>query len=173
MNKLFGMLALSLILASCGGGDSATKKEEKPRIQLDQSSPAEEIPADLPAVAEIVIEGNDMMKYNIKRIEVYNTQKVKLTLKHVGEMAAEAMGHNWVLLKAGVNKAQFAENAIAAKETNYIAPEQEGDVIAYTKVIGGGEEVTIEFDAPEKGTYDYICSFPGHFGMMSGKFIVK
>jgi azurin len=31
----------------------------------------------------------------------------------------------------------------------------------------------IEFIAPEKGTYDYICSFPGHFAMMKGKLIVE
>ena len=40
-------------------------------------------------------------------------------------------------------------------------------------MIGGGESVTIEFDAPEAGTYDFLCTFPAHFAMMKGKFIVK
>ncbi|MCB0632702.1 MAG: azurin, partial [Lewinella sp.] len=26
---------------------------------------------------------------------------------------------------------------------------------------------------PAPGTYDYICSFPGHYALMQGKFIVE
>ena len=40
-------------------------------------------------------------------------------------------------------------------------------------MIGGGETDVIEFPAPEKGTYEFLCSFPGHYGMMKGKFIVE
>jgi azurin len=40
-------------------------------------------------------------------------------------------------------------------------------------MIGGGEQTTITFDAPEKGVYDFICSFPGHVALMQGKFIVE
>ena len=46
-------------------------------------------------------------------------------------------------------------------------------VIAATETIGGGQESAIEFDAPEAGEYDFICSFPGHYAMMKGKFIVE
>src|SRR5690606_26967791 len=97
----------------------------------------------------------------------------KLTLKHVGEMPVESMGHNWVLLKKGVDRADFAMAAMNAKDNGYIPADRKGDVIASTKMIGGGEEVTIEFTAPRKGTYEFLCSFPGHHGMMNGKFIVK
>ncbi len=43
---------------------------------------------------EITIEGNDRIQYDTKRFAVDPGQKVKLTLKHVGEMPVEAMGHN-------------------------------------------------------------------------------
>ena len=46
-------------------------------------------------------------------------------------------------------------------------------IIAYTDLIGGGESSTITFDAPDKGIYDFICSFPGHWSIMKGKLIVK
>jgi azurin len=43
-------------------------------------------------------------------------------------------------------------------------------------VIGGGEETTITIDISgleAGGDYTYFCSFPGHFVLMNGKFIVE
>ena len=82
------------------------------------------------------------------------------------------MGHNIVFLKNQVKPSKFAVKAAAAKDNDYI-PEETSDVIAHTKMIGGGESAMIEFTAPEKGVYNYICSFPGHFAMMKGKLIVE
>ena len=62
--------------------------------------------------------------------------------------------------------------AAASKSNDYI-PEGTIEVIAHTKMIGGGETTVIEFVAPEAGTYTYICSFPGHYAMMKGKLIVE
>jgi azurin len=45
--------------------------------------------------------------------------------------------------------------------------------VAHTKLIGGGESDTINFTITEPGTYDYICSFPGHLALMKGKLIVE
>ncbi|WP_256377550.1 plastocyanin/azurin family copper-binding protein [Pedobacter sp. L105] len=42
-----------------------------------------------------------------------------------------------------------------------------------TKLIGGGESDTIMFTINEKGTYDYVCSFPGHSALMKGKLIIE
>tara|TARA_Y100000385_G_scaffold10186_1_gene10648 strand:+ start:170371 stop:170928 length:558 start_codon:yes stop_codon:yes gene_type:complete len=164
---------LGLVLMSCGGGSGGEQQPETKKVQL-QSGPEETTKsADIPEVAELTIEGNDQMKFNTKRMKVYEGQKVKLTLKNVGELPVESMGHNWVLLKKGTDKNAFAEASIGAKETGYIAPDQMENVIVNTNTIGGGEEVTIEFDTPAKGSYDFICSFPGHVGMMSGKFVVQ
>ena len=68
--------------------------------------------------------------------------------------------------------ADFAKTAMTAKATDYI-PEGTEDVIVHTKMLGGGEETTIEFEAPAKGEYTFICSFPGHYALMNGKFIVE
>ena len=46
-------------------------------------------------------------------------------------------------------------------------------MIAHTDLIGGGQVTSIEFDAPDAGTYEFLCSFPGHSGLMKGKFIVE
>ncbi len=123
-------------------------------------------------VVEITIEGNDQMRFNKDEIRVKAGQTVRLTLKHVGQMDKNAMGHNWVLLTQGTGIPEFGGAAVSAKDNDYI-PEGTDKVIAHTKMIGGGESATIEFEVPEKGTYDFICSFPGHYSLMKGKFIVE
>ena len=47
------------------------------------------------------------------------------------------------------------------------------NVIAYTDLVGGGQTTSVEFNAPDAGTYDFLCSFPGHYAIMKGKFIVE
>lgn len=176
MKKVIGILSIAFLLASCGGGGDAAKKEEKsgPKIKSQSSTKAkDEKPSDVPEMVEVTIEGNDQMQFNKDKIEVYAGQTVKLTLKHVGEMALEAMGHNWTLLKPGTDINEFGAASVGAKDNDYLPKEYADRVIAKTKTIGGGEEVTIEFTAPGKGTYDYICAFPGHYAQMQGKLIVK
>lgn len=165
-----------LFFASCGGGSEQAPKED---TKVDNSSllapeeMEEERPLDIPESVELVIEGTDQMKYNLSKLEVYEGQTVKLTLKHAGEMAKEVMGHNWVLLQAGVDMADFATAAMTAVDNDYIPADRSSDIIAYTKTIGGGETVSIEFQAPAKGNYSFLCTFPGHYGMMNGNFVVK
>jgi azurin len=162
-------IASMFVFAACGGG-SSQQQEEAPAETAE--APAAEVEA-VSDTAFIVIEGNDMMQFNLKELEVTEGQIVKLTLKHVGQMSVEAMGHNWVLLAPGTDKAAFGMAAVAAKESGYIPQDMTDQVIANTEVIGGGEEVTIVFDAPAMGYYDYICSFPGHWGVMQGTLTVN
>lgn len=124
-------------------------------------------------VAVVNLGSTDQMTYTAKVIKVPAGKKVKLTLKHEGQLAKEVMGHNFILLKKGVDANAFAAAASAAKDTDYIAEGQEEEIIAHTEMIGGGASTTIEFDAPEAGTYRFMCSFPGHFAMMQGDFIVE
>ena len=121
---------------------------------------------------EITVESNDRMQFDTSEIKVEAGQTVVLTLKHVGKLPKAAMGHNWVLLTKGTDINSFGAEASKAAGNDYI-PEGTNKVIVNTKLIGGGQETTIEFTAPEKGTYDFICSFPGHYAMMKGKFIVE
>ncbi len=121
---------------------------------------------------EIVIESNDQMKFNMSEIKVKEGDTVVLTLKHVGKLPKAAMGHNWVLLTPGTEMGAFAQKAVQARDNEYIPADGEGTIV-YTSLIGGGEETTIEFVAPAAGEYTFICSFPGHYALMNGKFIVE
>ena len=69
------------------------------------------------------------------------------------------MGHNFVLLKAGTDTAAFGAKAITAAATEYIPADAE-EIIAHTKLIGGGETDTIEFEVPGPGEYPFLCSSP-------------
>ena len=112
------------------------------------------------------------MKYNTNEIKVKAGQKVRLTLRHIGKLDKNVMGHNIVILNKDVDMVAFATQAATQKENDYI-PVGTSDVLAHTNMIGGGQTTTIEFDAPEVGIYDFLCSFPAHYAMMKGKFIVE
>lgn len=124
----------------------------------------------------IVIESNDQMQFNIREFKVKAGQKIKLEFKHVGKLPKAAMGHNIVILKQGLQAVKVGPSFMqgGSPANNYVPDSQKNNVIAYTKLIGGGESVTIDFTVPiEKGVYEYLCTFPGHFGIMNGKMIVE
>lgn len=133
-------------------------------------SPASNL--DTGQASEITVEANDRMQFDTKEIKVKAGEEITLTLKHVGKLPVQAMGHNWVLLKDDVDVKDFAMTAMKAKDNGYL-PKDSDQIIASTKLLGGGETDTITFDAPEKGTYTFICTFPGHYGIMQGTLTVE
>ncbi|GIZ16546.1 azurin [Capnocytophaga catalasegens] len=169
MKKIVLLAVASAMIISCA--DKKKKEEQQAQEPVVEKQMEVVTPTDS---NEVIIElgSTDQMTFDKTELRVKAGQKVKLVLKHLGTMKKEVMGHNFVLLKPGTDLATFAQAAMEAKDTNYI-PKMTKDVIAYTQMIGGGETTSVTFDAPEKGTYDYICSFPGHYAMMKGKFIVE
>ncbi len=162
------------ILVSCGKSkkENVVKEKVASTKKVEKIAKPSAVTVDVNGVANILITTNDVMKFNVKKMTVKAGQKVKLTLKHTGQLDKRIMGHNVVILQKGVKLSEFARKAAPSKDNDYI-PVGTSDVIAHTKMIGGGETTTIEFTAPEAGIYDFICSFPAHFAMMKGKFIVE
>ena len=118
--------------------------------------------------------GNDLMQYDKKELKFDGScTEIEITLKHIGKLAKEAMGHNWVLVATPDAMAVANDGLAAGLPANYI---KAGDkrVIAHTKVLGGGESDTIKIPASalkKGGDYTYQCTFPGHSALMKGKFI--
>ena len=165
--KKINILLLLFIIISCGGKtDSKKNKFEYKAIEkkVDGSNKNSK-------ETVIIINSNDLMKFDQNELRVFEGQKITLTLNHTGKMSKEIMGHNFVLLKKETNLNDFAQRAMLARQNEYIPMGNE--TIAYTKMIGGGESDTITFTAPEKGSYTYICTFPGHYGLMKGVLIVS
>src|SRR5690606_3945601 len=99
---------------SSNNNQSATNTPEttQPVQSQTPAAAATETPAESadPAsndVVELTISGTDQMQFDKKELRVKAGQKVRLTLTHSGTMAKNAMGHNWVLLKEGVDLAAF------------------------------------------------------------------
>lgn len=163
------ILIFTAVFLSCG---SDKKKEQEQSQGIKINSPAKTQEKVDENVANVVISGDDLMKFDKKEIVIKSGQKVRLTLRHVGKLDIKVMGHNVVILKQGVDVSTFAASASTANDNQYI-PKDTDDIIAHTNLIGGGQTTTIEFDAPPAGEYTFICSFPGHYAMMQGKFIVE
>ena len=160
MKKIFLIPIVFFIFTSCG--ENSGKKSQTPTSEKK----SEEILS-----SKIVLNSNATMRFDQNMLLVEAGKTITLTLNHTGKFGKRGMGHNFVLLKADVDVSDFAQRAASAMKTEYIP---EGDeIIAYTKLLGGGDSDTITFKAPNKGIYTFICTFPGHWQLMKGKFIVK
>jgi azurin len=161
---LLPMLAGSILLAACG------QKQET-------AAPAASSPAvaEAPAVATFELTANDTMKFNLTRLEAKAGQDVKVTLTNMGTLPKAAMGHNWILLKKGVDPKSIADAAVTAAATDYVPAQLADQIIAHIKLLGPKQSDEVSFKAPtEPGEYHYLCSFPGHFvSGMTGVLVVK
>ena len=133
--------------------------------------------ADNGKVVEITIEGDDRMQYNLDRFEVPAGAMVRIILKHTGNLPAQSMGHNVVVLKKGIDYIDFAADVGeqgGSLHNDFVPPQLRDRVLALTPLIGGGETTQVEFKAPDAaGVHGFLCSFTGHAGMMNGVMIVK
>ena len=194
VQTLIYLLPLLLFLSACGGGEKQSQQSEPEESEQQQKAQTQ-----TDDVRTIDIIGIDRMKYVVKEegellgtaetiktsngetylllqnIEAEAGEELRIRLTTVSNLPALAMAHNWILLKIGIDPADFANAAVKAKNNEYIPQDRTDDIIAHTGLAGGGETVEVTFTVPEKtGEYDYLCSFPGHFAAgMKGKLIVQ
>jgi len=165
MKKLI-YTSLVVLTISCNNTSKTNDKFQYERVKEDSTS----IQASNSNSNNVILNSNDQMKFDKKVIKVEANKEVTLTLNHNGKFPASSMGHNFVLIKKDVDVNQYALRAAGARNNEYI-PEGDNEIV-YTRMLGGGESDTIVFNAPEPGTYTFICSFPGHYMLMMGEFIV-
>jgi len=154
----------------------AAQTPAKPAPQTAKPAPPTAKPAAATGKARTIeLVGSEKMKFDKEEIVAKAGETIRIVLKAEGTMPKAVMAHNFVLLKPGVDAVEFNKAAFNARETGFIPPDKKDDVIVATAVAGAGETVEVTFKVPAKpGSYNYICSFPGHFAMgMRGKLIVK
>lgn len=127
------------------------------------------------AEQSFTIDGRNDMRFSKEHIKVEPGEKVTIKLTNHSRLPASAMSHNLVLLKQDVDAEKFDQAAQKAPDNDYIPEDMEDDILAHTRMIGGGHSDEITFTAPKKnGDYEYICTFPGHFQAgMTGKMTVE
>ena len=80
--------------------------------------------------------------------------------------------HNLVIVQEGTKDAVAADGTASGPANNWVQP---GDarVIANTILLDPGASGEVTFTAPASGTYQFVCTFPGHNFTMFGNFIVN
>jgi azurin len=127
------------------------------------------------APTAIEIAGGDSMKFTVTHFTVKPGEKVQVWLSNTGSLPKTVMGHNWILLKAGVDPAAYDAAAAKAQGEEFQPKALAGEVLASIGLLGARQNGQVTFTAPTAaGDYAYLCSFPGHFQVgMRGTMTVK
>lgn len=118
----------------------------------------------------------DQIKYDQRSVTVSSScPAITVTLKHLGKLPAQTMGHNVVIADADSYQAVGQDGMAAGLAGNYV---KAGDarVIASTRIVGGGESATTTFPGSALkagGAYKFFCTAPGHLPLMTGTLIVQ
>lgn len=173
---VFGVLAaVVLVLSGCGKSSSGEAKNAQAAASAASASVAT---GTAEAPREIVIEVGDHMRFSVTRIEAAPGETLRVVLKNTGRAPKEAMGHNWVLLRAGADATAYANAAVKAKETDYVPAALAADALAHTRLIGGGARDAVVFTVPADAASGteliYLCTFPAHLQLgMRGVLVVR
>ena len=112
----------------------------------------------------------NQLLFNEESFTVRAGSEVMLTL--VNKATSKALQHNWVLVQAGTEDSVATAGLVAGPDSDWI-PKDDPNVIDYVRLLDGGDSDKVTFDAPQPGTYAFICTFPGHVGTMRGVFEVS
>jgi azurin len=82
-----------------------------------------------------------------------------------------ALSHNWVLVEKGTKDDVASVGLVVGPDNDYVSAGDER-VVAHTKVLDPGATGEVRFTAPVAGTYQFVCTVPGHNVTMFGDFEV-
>jgi azurin len=108
------------------------------------------------------------MQYDLKEIRAKPGEELEITLEN-----GDTMQHNLLIVAPG----KMAEVGVAADRMGE-TPEGKAcqfvprspAVLAVMGLVDPGKTGTLRFTVPDKpGTYNYVCTYPGHWRMMNGK----
>jgi azurin len=130
-------------------------------------------------VRTITITVNDpvgeKMVYSLSTINATPGQRLRVRLMSLAKTPKIVMAHNWVLLKSGTDPKAFTDAAANARATDFIPPTMKNRILAEIGMVGPGETLEVIVTVPTApGSYDYVCTFAGHYAAgMFGKLVVK
>jgi azurin len=114
----------------------------------------------------------EQMRYDTPRIVVQAGKSFEIVFDN-----PDVMPHNLVIVKPGTReKVGTAATAMTPDQRDTrgraFIPES-SDVINATRLIETGQSESLRIPAiRQEGTYEYVCTFPGHWPLMFGQLIV-
>ena len=161
------------LLASCGQNENNPKDQSGAKPSLENTEKSVPGIEKLDFTDTIRLSANENMRFDKELFRVRAGGKLRLILINTGAKSKTSMTHNVVILAKGTDIADFADAVHNAKDEQYVPSSVASLVIAHTKMVGGGESDEVDFSIPLAGVYDFICSFPGHWGTMQGKIVAE
>lgn len=160
---------LFVSLVACGGAEP--KEESKTAEKAPEKTETKTALAMVEDMAvEVAAKGESMMEIAFEPANMTLVEGAEVTLTFKNQSSAEGMLHNFVLIPTGIGQ-EIATAGIAAGEAANFTPTDDR-IIVSTKMTTMGEELTVTFTAPKAGSYEYICTYPGHYPAMVGKLTV-
>lgn len=178
---VIGILTTLMFLVLACGGDEATatlrpRATKMPVVTVEPTSTPIPATATVATVAttpttaadnlEISAKG-DELKFDKSSFTVDAGSQVTLSFDNVSTLNQ----HNWVLVTDGT-KDDVAQRGTMHPTTDWVQAD-DPDVIAHTKLLDQGTTGSVTFTAPPPGTYQFVCTFPGHNITMFGTFEVS
>jgi azurin len=115
---------------------------------------------------------NEELRYDTQRIVVPAGKSYEIIFEN-----GDGMPHNLVVTQAGARqKVGMAAMELPPGHTDrqgraYVTEDKE--IVAATKMLENGQAETLKLTAPRtEGTYDFFCTFPGHWALMFGQIVV-
>ena len=179
----FGIAIIAIVGLACGGGS-----EPEP-TKAPTSTPSPTATATTPAVVEPTPTSPSMVEtpsaptgdgvsLSLGSVNsddlVFGTESLTAgagsTVTVTYSNNAITQQHNWVLVQNGT-KDDVALAGVSAPTTDWLQPD-DPNVIASIRLLNPGESGQVTFTAPAAGTYQFVCTFPGHNATMHGTFEV-
>jgi len=123
-------------------------------------------PVDVPAGALAISTEGDTLKFDKASLEA----KAGSTITVVFQNASTINQHNWVLVQSGTKDEVAAAGTEAGAEAHWI-PRSDDRVLAKSGLLEPGGTQGVRFTVPAAGTYQFVCTFPGHNFTMFGDFV--
>jgi azurin len=150
--------------------DSTAPESTTPDAAPTTASTSEEKPS-VGSGAAVSLEigtNGDALEFSESALSADSGSQVTLTFTN----GSSAIQHNWVMVKAGARDEVAAAGTAAGPGADWI-PAGDDRIIAATGLLNAGASEEVTFTAPAPGTYEFVCTFPGHNFSMFGDFTVK
>ncbi|MBT97833.1 MAG: hypothetical protein CL902_04300 [Dehalococcoidia bacterium] len=183
---LFAMLSAVMLMAIACGSDeadpNATATPAPPNTVPAEQRAAEPTaaPTAVPATKAPAASGGggattididvngDALQFDLSDMSADSGAEVVVNFNN----SSGVNSHNWAIVENGTKDAVSVDGTAAGPANDWL-PVGDSRVIANTAVLGPGESGSVTFTAPAAGTYQFVCTFPGHNFTMFGDFIVN